>query len=581
MDTAWAEYGVFATLMVANFSLGLYFSFRRRSLKSTADEVFLGSRSLHSVPLAVSALASIMSSIGIIGISAHVYAYGTHMFWNQVLAPLNALIVAHVVVPVLYRLRVTSVFEYLRMRYGNKVGLTSCVLYFFLSQTMGAVAIFPAAAAVATIFGISANWCSFTIGLAGCVYTALGGLRGVVWTDCAQAGIVLLAPATIMIKIAYDAHMKDLTLRPFSDFAVKTFMFESSFDFTKDENVWACLIGLSTMYIYRGGVDQMIVQRFLASRNLKEAQRTAVVGTVLVLIYYGVASSLGVALIYWFRDCDPMLTGAIRSYDQIVPYYVKKNLNEFPCFSGLFLAGVVSAATSTISSLINSQSAIIYVDIAARYFNVDEKHSAAVTKGIALVVGAIMTAYAIAAPHLGSAAKIIMVFYNSATGPFVGLFFMAVVFPWANGIGAAVATALLSCLTLWQAIGKTLSGVRFPKMPVTTELCPANLTLPGLPVSEESSVNLDNLFPLYKFSSYWSGFLSAALTIILGLTLSLITGGRKQYSQNIPLTSSLFLTLWKKLGLINEPESVCQPTTSFLKNTVCNVPPEEDSSTAV
>nr|XP_050022558.2 sodium-dependent multivitamin transporter-like [Dermacentor andersoni] len=192
-----------------------------------------------------------------------------------------------------------------------------------------------------------------------------------------------------------------------------------------------------------------------------------------------------------------------------------------------------------------------------------------------------MTAYAIAAPHLGSAAKIIMVFYNSATGPFVGLFFMAVVFPWANGIGAAVATALLSCLTLWQAIGKTLSGVRFPKMPVTTELCPANLTLPGVPVSEESSVILDDLFPLYKFSSYWSGFLSAALTIILGLTLSLLTGGRKQYSQNIPLTSSLFLTLWRKLGLINETESVCQPTTSFLKNTACHVPPQEDSSTAV
>ncbi|KAH7978098.1 hypothetical protein HPB49_004474 [Dermacentor silvarum] len=489
MDTAWAEYGVFATLMVANFTLGLYFSFRRRSLKSTADEVFLGSRTLHSVPLAVSALASIMSSIGIIGISAHVYAYGTHMFWNQVLVPLNALIVAHVVVPVLYRLRVTSVFEYLRMRYGDKVGLTACVLYFFLSVSNAFYSSKSISLGKLTwIFGVSANWCSFIIGLAGCIYTALGGLRGVVWTDCAQAGIVLLAPATIMIKIAYDAHMKDLTLRPFSDFAVKTFMFESSFDFTKDENVWACLIGLSTMYIYRGGVDQMIVQRFLASRNLKEAQRTAVVGTVLVLIYYGVASSLGVALIYWFRDCDPMLTGAITSYDQIVPYYVKKNLNEFPCFSGLFLAGVVSAATSTISSLINSQSAIIYVDIAARYFKVDEKHSAAVTKGIALVIGAIMTAYAMAAPHLGSAAKIIMVFYNSATGPFVGLFFLAVVFPWANGIGAAVATTLLSCLTLWQAIGKTLSGVRFPKMPVTTEMCPVNLTLPGVLVNEESSV---------------------------------------------------------------------------------------------
>ncbi|XP_077506143.1 sodium-coupled monocarboxylate transporter 1-like [Amblyomma americanum] len=578
METAWAEYTVFAVLMGANFGLGLYFSFYRRNRKSTADEVFLGSRSLHALPLAVSALASIMSSIGIVGVSAHVYAYGTHMFWNQVLAPLNALIVAHIVVPVLYRLRVTSVFEYLRMRYGDKVGLTSCVLYFFLSQTMGAVAIFPAAAAVATIFGLSANWCSFTIGLAGCIYTALGGLRGVVWTDCAQAGIVLLAPATIMVKIAYDAHAKDLNLRPFSDFPVKTFMWENSLDFTKDENVWACLIGLSTMYVYRGGADQMIVQRFLASRNLKEAQRTAKVGTMLVLIYYGIASSLGVALIYWFRDCDPLLSGAIKSYDQIVPYYVKKNLKEFPCFSGLFLAGVVSAATSTISSLINSQAAVIYVDVVARFFNLDEKHSATVTKGIALVVGGVMTAYAIAAPHLGSAAKIIMVFYNSATGPFLGLFFMALVFPWANGIGASIATTLFSCLVIWQAVGKTFSGVRFPKMPVTTERCPLNTTLTSAYTSEESSVNFDDLFPLYKFSSYWSGFLSASFTICLGLAISLLTGGRKQYQQNLPMTSSFFISLWSKLGLLKMSDPMCQQTSSFLENTACHVAQEEPST---
>ncbi|KAH8032833.1 hypothetical protein HPB51_003047 [Rhipicephalus microplus] len=132
---------------------------------------------------------------------------------------------------------------------------------------------------------------------------------------------------------------------------------------------------------------------------------TAVVGTLLVLFYYAVASSLGVALIYWFRDCDPMMTGAITSYDQ----------------------------------------------------------------------------------------------------------------------GAAVATTLLSGLTLWQAIGKTFSGIRFPKMPVTTELCPANMTFSGVPINEQSNVNVDYLFPLYKFSSYWSGFLSAALTIILGLALSLLT----------------------------------------------------------
>ncbi|CAN7992884.1 unnamed protein product [Ixodes hexagonus] len=550
------EYAVFAVLMVANFGLGLYFSFYKKGRKVTADEVFLGSNTLRMLPLALSALASIMSSLGIIGVTGHVYAYGLHIYWNHVLAPINALIIAYIIVPVLYKLKVTSVFEYLCMRYGNTVGLTACIIYFFLSQTLGAVAIFPAAAAVSTIFGISLTWCSLVIGLTGTIYTALARLRGVVWTDCMQAVLVLLAPATIITKVIYDSYYKDVRLRPLSDMNWRAFAFESSFDLTKEENVWACMFGLSAMYVYRGGIDQMIVQRYLAARNLKDAQRTAKIGTLLLFGYYVIGASLGLVMVYWFRDCDPLLLGHITSYDQIVPYYVKKYLDEFPCFTGLFLAGVVSAATSTISSLINSQAAVLYVDIVSKCFNLKSHEASKITKLLAFGVGVTMTAYGIAAPYLGSACRIIVVMYNGASGPFVGLFFLAITFPWANGWGAGIATTLFSILQLWQTLGKTFSGFQLPKMSVTMDYCPANDTSQATETMPNHDGHMENLFPLYQLSSYWSSFFSAILTIVLGLALSLSTGGRRQYKQNLHLTSKVFLKLWRKASLLSYNDNV-------------------------
>lgn len=106
------EYAVFGALMCANLGFGLYFSCARRARKeATTEEMFLGSRSLRTLPLAGSVLASMLSAIGVIGFSAHYYAYGFHYLWNFLSAPLIAVIVSKMVIPVLYQLKVTSVFE--------------------------------------------------------------------------------------------------------------------------------------------------------------------------------------------------------------------------------------------------------------------------------------------------------------------------------------------------------------------------------------------------------------------------------------------------------------------------------------
>ncbi|CAN7990176.1 unnamed protein product, partial [Ixodes pacificus] len=86
------------------------------------------------------------------------------------------------------------------MRYGKYTALVACGIYFFLMQSNGAVSIFAASVAVSTIFQVRFLWCALAIGLTGTFYTALGGLRGVVWTDCMQAVLSILAPVTVIVK---------------------------------------------------------------------------------------------------------------------------------------------------------------------------------------------------------------------------------------------------------------------------------------------------------------------------------------------------------------------------------------------
>ncbi|CAN7983465.1 unnamed protein product, partial [Ixodes pacificus] len=259
-----------------------------------------------------------------------------------------------------------------------------------------------------------------------------GGLRGVVWTDCMQALVTILVPTTLVIKTMYDSQSDVFKPRPLSDFDVGTYALDTTLDFTKDENTWACLIGALSLHMYRSCMDQMVVQRYLASRTLEDAKWTAGVGLTLLSLFHLSLTGMGVLLIYWFRDCDPMLSGSIKQLDQILPFYVKEHFAEFPGFSGLFLAGVVSAATSTISSIINSQAAVLYTDVVSQYFTLTELQATRVTRCLAFAAGTVMTFYSAAIPYMGSASRIFMMVYNAVTGPFVGLFLMALIFPCVN-----------------------------------------------------------------------------------------------------------------------------------------------------
>lgn len=105
------EYAVFGILMVGNLGLGLYFAFFKRIANLTTEELFLGSRTLKVLPLAISSFASLASSTGIVGFIGHFYAYGFHFSWGAVTCLIVLPVSVFVIIPVLFKLKVTSIFE--------------------------------------------------------------------------------------------------------------------------------------------------------------------------------------------------------------------------------------------------------------------------------------------------------------------------------------------------------------------------------------------------------------------------------------------------------------------------------------
>ncbi|XP_077560821.1 sodium-coupled monocarboxylate transporter 2-like [Haemaphysalis longicornis] len=559
------EYVIFGIVVGGNLALGLYFSFHKArpgipSVATTA-EVFLGNRALRMLPLAASSVASVCSSTSLVAFPAHFYAYGMHIFWCCLTPLLYLPLATRLVVPVVYKLRVTSIFEYLRLRFNTTISLTACVIYIFLTQSIGAISIFAASLTLVTVFKAPLLWCNISIGLCGTFYTALGGLRGVVWTDCVQLVAILIAPLTVIAKIAVESSSPTSTIQPLEDFKIKDYIANFSLDLTSDENVWSCLLGASATAVYRLCFDQVLVQRQLACRTLKEAKRATLAGTFVLFGVQALLTAMGFALVIWFRGCDPGLLGHIKSIDQILPYYINKYLVDLPGLSGLFLAGVVCAATSTVSSTINSQAAVLYVDVIAPRYKNAEKHVVWITRMTAIAIGLVMTVYSTIFVYLGSLTKAFMMANTAATAPFTGLCLLAVLFPFVHSKGAGIATLLVTAYQIYHLVQTIASETNPPRMPVSLQYCPANFSRSVLATNEscrQFTTGPSESFFILRLSYYWSSFFALFATILAGILLSALTGEMRSEAAKPHLCSDVILRMLGKhrqpLGIATNEE---------------------------
>ncbi|XP_059583462.1 sodium-dependent multivitamin transporter isoform X3 [Alligator mississippiensis] len=373
MGFAAVDYAIFGLVLALSMAIGLYYALSG-GRQRTVREFLLADRSMGCLPVALSLLATFQSAVAILGVPAEIYRFGTEYWFLGCCYLLGLLIPAHVFIPIFYRLQLTSAYEYLELRFNKTVRVCGTVTFIFQMVIYMGVVLYAPALTLNAVTGFDLWAAVLTMGLVCALYTTLGGLKAVIWTDVFQTLVMFVGQLTVIVvgtqkvggmgrvwqvAAAHD-RISGIDLNP---------------DPYERHTFWTLAFGGVFMMLALYGVNQAQVQRYLSSRS----EREAVLSCYAVFPCQQIVLSLGciMGLVMFAYNQEHPLTAAqsLASPDQMVLYFVMDILQGLPGLPGLFVACLFSgslscvvSASSTISSAFNSLATVTMEDLIRPHF---------------------------------------------------------------------------------------------------------------------------------------------------------------------------------------------------------------------
>ena len=337
-----------------------------KNKKIDADAYFLSSRNLRWPSIAISTIATNVQGYQFLGMMGSAYLYGLAQANLEINATQGLLIAAFVFIPLFLKHRITTVTEFITIYLGKRAGLFYSIanLSLFSTITLGA-ALFWGAYAADQVFGkqlavlhedrmMRIAILIVILGLFSAIYTYLGGLNAVVKTDIIQF-IILLFGGLFVLIVSVRA------LGGWEELYVQT-SHRMHLHLPADHPTlpWTHLFGLFFLNINYWCANQTIIQRSLAAKNLKEAQKGLLFGGVLKYLMALIIVIPGIAL---YGILGEGLSDPDMSFPYLVNHYVPVGLR------GIILCGLFASLMSTVDSTFHSIATLWSVDIYSNYIN--------------------------------------------------------------------------------------------------------------------------------------------------------------------------------------------------------------------
>ncbi len=375
---------VLVVYLAALVAMGFYFS---RRVKST-DDFFLGGRRVPWWAAGLSIFSTQLSSITFMAIPALVYRTDWVYFLGNMMIVGVAPIVIYMYLPFFRRLEVTTAYEYLEKRFHVVVRLLGSLAFLlFQFGRMGIVMALPAMA-LAAVTGLNIYVCIAVMGVLATIYTVLGGIEAVIWTDVLQTVVLLGGGVISLILIAGDLEGGFGTIYSMAAAEEKLTAFTPGWSVATTA-VWVVVVGKLLEQFVPYTADQAVVQRYLTTPDEKEAARAVWTNTVLAapasLLFFG----LGTALWAFYRSHPDRLTPLAR-HEQIFPWFIVEQLPAG--VSGLVIAGLFAAAMSTLDSSMNAMATAITTDFCRRFKpGLSDHHSLNLARWLTVLLGVVGT----------------------------------------------------------------------------------------------------------------------------------------------------------------------------------------------
>jgi SSS family transporter len=443
----WLDWLVIVVYLGMMFGMGLYFYLREKR-NSTAD-FFVGGRSIPFWAAGVSLYATNTSSISFIAIPAKAFETNWQYMTNNLIAVLGLMFVAVWIVPLLRRLDLMSVFSYLETRFHPALRMLASALCIVMQiGSRMSVVLFLPALAIATITGIDVVWSVLLMGVVTIIYTALGGMKAVIWTDFVQ---VLVIMGGALFAIGFIVYHINGGFEEFYAVAAaenKTRLFDFSFDLTK-ATVWGIIFLVLFDVVLTFPKDQVLMQRTLSTRSDKEAGRSIWAFAAIMIPGGFIFYSIGTALFVYYKS-HPERLDPLLPIDATFPLFIAA---ELPMgVTGLIIAGIFAAAMSTLSSIMNSVSTLASVDF---YEKLVKKPDPATSVRFAEIATVVTGLIAIGVSLLLSRYDIHSLFDVSIElagllgGGFAGAYTLGMFTRRANSPGVAIGVGSSIVLTTW------------------------------------------------------------------------------------------------------------------------------------
>ncbi len=334
------DVAVIAAYCVAVVVFGLVRAGRQRD----ASDYFLGHRGLPWWALMLSIVATETSALTVISIPG-IAARGDLTFLQIAFGYLvGRLGVASLLLPGYFEGTQDTAYQRLERRFGRAARRTASGVFLLTRALADCVRIFATAIPLAIITGWSLPAGILAIGVVTVIYTWVGGLRAVVWVDVIQLGVYLLGGIATLIVATRLAGGVGEFARAWEAGKLVTLDFRPSL--TVLYTFWGGVVGGALLAGASHGTDHLIVQRLLAARHLKDAQRALVGSGVFIIAQFALFLLAGTSL--WLAGADQ---AGMRS-DAIFPTFVVTKLP--PGVAGLVVAGILAAAMSSHASAVNS-----------------------------------------------------------------------------------------------------------------------------------------------------------------------------------------------------------------------------------
>jgi SSS family transporter len=442
--------------------------FREKGKDRSLRRYFLAGRTIPWWAIALSIVSAETSTLTIISIPGVAFA-GDFGFLQVVIGYMvGRVVVALLFLPRYFQGELMTAYQLIDTRFGHTLHKVTALLFLLTRAAAEGVRVFAVSIVVGIAIGTRDVLSIAIITLLTLAYTFEGGMAAVIWTDVVQ--MALYVGGTVVAIFTLSGHVPGgwAEIHRVAGAAGKFHVLHFALNLTQAYTFWAGVVGGTFLTMASHGTDQLMVQRMLAARNLRESRMALLGSGVVIFVQFTLFLLIGVGL-YVFYGLHP---AHFASADRIFPTFI---VREMPVgIAGLLVAAILAAAMSNLSAALNSLSSTTVVDFYMRWRPAAEDRERMVVSRASTVLWAlVLFAIAVYSVHAGGHGHVVEVGLSIAAvayGALLGVFLLGTLTKFANEWGASVGMVVGFALNvaLWQqpkAI--VLAGVTIPKVAFT------------------------------------------------------------------------------------------------------------------